>query len=264
MTDITNKLHIPQNTKGNPENDSDKSEEVFETFKNLPSNPDKIMKQAAKIQKQKKKEAKEKKERWKIDHEDLLNKPNMTAKDKEWMKKSIDYLVENNMDTPKNRKKLFAINYAKKYIEIWGVKRARQDITAKPNGETIFQHEGMTYFQRSEEMIKEQNALLAQQDMEIPLDVSYEKSLQALPGEYNKWENLYKWWNILALITDMPIDGYCDSKGELITKGKHGYRWSASLKKEDNYARNFTFNEHNSLFYRVRGNIAFPIRPVFK
>ena len=53
MTDIKNKLHITEKSKGNLENDFDKSEEMVEAFKNLPSNPEEIMRQAAEIQKQK-------------------------------------------------------------------------------------------------------------------------------------------------------------------------------------------------------------------
>ena len=263
MTDIANKLHIPQNPKKNLENDFNKNEEIGDTFKNLPSNPEEIMKKAAKIQKQKAKEAEEKIEKWEITNENLLNKPNMTAKDKEWMQKTIEYLVEKKMDTPENCKKLFAINYAKNCIEIWGVKRARQDITAKPNGKTIFQHNSVTYFKRSEEMIKEQNALLAKQDMEIPLNSSYEKSMKALPGEYNKWESLYEWWNILALIIDISKDGYCDSGGNLSTDGRYGYRWSASPGGNDD-ARIFGFNEGEGRLFRDSRGSAFPVRPVFK
>ena len=61
MTDISNKLHIPQNSKGNLENDFNKSDEMFEAFQHLPSNPEAIEKQAKEIQKQK--EAKEIKEK---------------------------------------------------------------------------------------------------------------------------------------------------------------------------------------------------------
>ena len=263
MTDIANKLHIPQNPKKNLENDFNKNEEIGDTFKNLPSNPEEIMKKAAKIQKQKAKEAEEKIEKWEITNENLLNKPNMTAKDKEWMQKTIEYLVEKKMDTPENCKKLFAINYAKNCIEIWGVKRARQDITAKPNGKTIFQHNNVTYFQRSEEMIKEQNTLLAKQSMEIPLDSFYEKSMKALPGEYNKWESWYEWWNILALITDMSMSGYCTSVGTLNIRGKYGYRWSASP-KDDTNARNFKFHRDGGNLDRSSRSLALPVRPVLK
>ena len=92
------------------------------------------------------------------------------------------------MDTAENLKKLDAIVYTTEYIEIGGVKRARKDITAKPNKKTIFQHNDVTYLQWSPEMIQEQNALLAKQGMEIPLDSSYEIAIEALPGECSKEE----------------------------------------------------------------------------
>ncbi len=169
----------------------------------------------------------DKKESKEITKEHLLNKPNMTIKDKEWMQKSIDYLIEKKMDTSENLKKLDAIVYTAEFIEVGGVKRARKDITAKPNGKNIFQHNNVTYFKRSESMIKEQNDLLAKQWMEIPLDSAYEKSMRALPGEYSK-TNRHEWWNILSLIADMSMDGYCSSDGTLNDKGEYGYRWSAS------------------------------------
>jgi len=43
------------------------------------------------------------------------------------------------------------------------VKRARKDMIAKPNGKNIFQYGDTSYFIRSEDMIKEQNKILAQQ-----------------------------------------------------------------------------------------------------
>ena len=221
------------------------------------------MKQAEDIQRQKAKETEEKKEKWDITDEDLLSKPGMTAKDKEWMKKTIEYLVEKNMDTPENRKKLFVINYAKNHIEIWGIKRARQDITAKPNGKNIFEHNGVTYFKRSEEMIKEQNTLLVKEDMEIPLESSYEKSMQALPGGYNKWEIWYEWWNILAIIVNMSMSGFCDSDGNLDYDGRCGHRWSAS--PEDFVsARGFKFVKDRGRLSRSDRDTAFPVRPVLK
>ncbi len=204
----------------------------------------------------------EKKESNEITKEHLLNKPNMTAKDKEWMQKSIDYLVEKKMDTSENLQKLDAIVYTQESIEIWGVKRARKDISAKPNGKNIFQHNNVTYFKRSENMIKEQNDLLAKQNMEIPLNSAYEKSMKALPGNYSK-SNRYEWWNILALITNMSMDGYCDSDGKLNNKGEYGSRWSASSEGLSN-ARNFSFLGDEGILDRHNRNNALPVRPVLK
>jgi len=204
----------------------------------------------------------EKKETWEITKEHLLNKPNMTVKDKEWMQKSIDYLIEKKMDTSENFKKLDAIVYTSESIEIWGVKRARKDITAKSNGKNIFQHNNVTYFKRSENMIKEQNDLLVKQWMEIPSDSAYEKSMKALPGEYSK-TNWYEWWNILALITDMSMDGYCSSDGRLGDEGEYGFRWSASP-RGFNSARYFTFYGDKGLLNRTNRYNALPVRPVIK
>ena len=136
--------------------------------------------------KNKDKQQEEKKETWEITKEQLLNKPNMTPKDKEWMQKALDYLVEKKMDTSENLKKLDDIIYTQESIEIWGVKRARKNISAESKSGSILQYKGITHFQRSKEMIEEQNALLAKQWMEIPLDIAYEKSMRALPGNYSR------------------------------------------------------------------------------
>lgn len=53
-----------------------------------------------------------------LNYEHLLNKPNMTAKDKANMQKSIDYLIEKKMDTSENLQKLDAIVYTSESIEI--------------------------------------------------------------------------------------------------------------------------------------------------
>ena len=262
MTDISNKLHITQNSKKNIGNNFDDNEDLVKTFQHLPENPEAISRKAEAIKKQKEKEEKEKIERWEITDENLLNKPNMTAKDKEWMQKAIYYLVENNMDTVENLQKLDAIIYTQKSIEIWGVKRARKDITAKPNGKRIFEYNGVTYFQRSKEMIQEQNELLAKQDMEIPLDSYYEKSLQVLPGEYDRWDR-YKWWNILALIVDIPMDGYCGEYGKLYNEYIYGHRWSASPKGNHD-TRNLMFDKYWGGLRLNDQSYAFPIRPVLK
>ena len=194
--------------------------------------------------------------------ERLLNKPNMTAKDKEWMQKVIDYLVETKMDTLEDFDKLDAIAYTQEYIEIWGVKRARKDISAEPDGKNIFQHGNVTYFKRSEEMIKEQNKILAQQGMEIPLDSDYEKSLKALPGKYSSLTNgsHYIWWFILAFITDMSFSDFYAIK---LYNMYSNCRWSASSIKE-NLAIWYYFDHDEGMIRSLYTNFAIPIRPVFK
>ena len=67
---------------------------------------------------------------------------------------------------------------------------------------------------------------------------------------------------MLALIVDIPMDGYCDNAGNLNDK-KHGYRWSASP-KDDRNARHFRFNVDDGRLYRTNRSGAFPVRPVFK
>ncbi|MEI6774661.1 MAG: hypothetical protein WCL18_07980 [bacterium] len=59
-----------------------------------------------------------KSEKKELNFEQLLNKPNMTAKDKANMEKSIKFLVDKKMDTSENLNKLEAINYGSNYIEI--------------------------------------------------------------------------------------------------------------------------------------------------
>ena len=186
----------------------------------------------------------------------------MTEKDKEWMQKSLTYLEENDMLTEENLKDLDAVVYTKEWVKVWPHTRPREDIKAEPNGKNIYQHGDTTYFQWSKDMIKEQNEILAKQGMEIPLDSHYEESLQALPGNYEK-SSWYKWWNILSLITNMSMSGYCDSDGTLNDKVKYGYRWSASS-RDDNYARYFTFSGDKGRLGRDSRHSALPVRPVLK
>jgi len=199
----------------------------------------------------------------KISYTQLLNKPNMTAKDKEWMQKTIKFLEDNDMLTEENIKKLEAINYASNYIEIWWIKRAREDLKAQPKKKVIFQHGDTTYFKRSEDMLKEQNEILAEQWMEIPLDNYFESSLQALPWEYKERGTRYTWWNILSFITNMSMSGFCDSDGTLDSNGGYGFRWSASSRDDFN-ARYFKFSEDKGILHRGNRNNAFPVRPVLK
>lgn len=216
-------------------------------------------------------ETNEFKETWKITHEHLLDKPNMTTKDKEGMQKAIDYLIENDMDTPENFKKLDAIIYAAEYIEIWGIQRAREDITANPNNKTILEHNGVTYFKWNRELIEEENRLLTLQNMMVPTDSDCEQSMKALPGEYVKWEHWYKGWNIIALILDMSKNGRWNSWGNQNTfedEDISGYRWLnttgyESWRFERDHAWLLCFSEKGGgLFMNVRME-AFPIRPIF-
>lgn len=94
-----------------------------------------------------------------FDYQHLLNKPNMTEKDQANMKKSIKYLIDKKMNTEKDFKKLEAINYETNYIEIWWIKRARENLKAKPNDENILQYDNEVYF--TFDALRQQNILLA-------------------------------------------------------------------------------------------------------
>lgn len=202
-----------------------------------------------------------------ISENNLLNKPNMTEKDKEWMQAAIDLLKKLNMRTEQNISMLmnnvsYGVENGNEYVQVWPHKRSKKDLKAQPNKKTIFQHGDTTYFKRSEAMIKEQNKILAGQWMGIPLDSYFEDSQKALPGNYTKWK-WYDWWNILALLTDMSMSGSCDGDGGLHSKGGCGYRWSASPEANSS-ARTFRFNEDEGRLRRNSRNGAFPVRPVLK
>ena len=96
----------------------------------------------------------------------LLNKPNMTPKDKLNMAKSIQFLADHKINTLENLQKLDAINYTKDSIEIGGVKRARKNLQAEANGKDIFRYGDEVYFKFDE--LRYQNELLADQGMKIP------------------------------------------------------------------------------------------------
>lgn len=193
---------------------------------------------------------------------------NMTAKDKENKQKAINFIKSKpELNTPANLAMLDKIIYHKDSIEIGWVKRAREDIKAEPDNKKIFQHGDTTYFQRREKMIKKQNKLLAKQGMEIPWEKHYNKSLNALPVQYSlKWE-WYNGLNILAIITDMSMSGYCKSGGKLDDEGTYGYRWLA-FPEDLNSVEYFEFNEDKAwLNWNNSSNVsndAMPIRPVFK
>ncbi len=196
----------------------------------------------------------------------LLEKQNMTEKDKEGMKKSIKYLENNNMLTKENLISLEAINYTNEYIEVWWVMRSREDITSKTNGKNIYQYGYATYFKQTPEIIKEQNKLLAKQNMKIPLDTDYKRSAEALPGEW--LESFYKWGNILSFITDMSMSGYCridGSSGDVSFKeeGSSGFRLSASRNHRLDNPISYMFNQDGGHIDSGTWNFAFPMRPIF-
>lgn len=192
--------------------------------------------------------------------EHLLNKPNMTAKDKENMEKSIKFLIDKKMDTSENIKKLEAINYASNHIEIWGVKRARENLKTEPNEKNIFKHGDEVYFTFN--ALKEQNKLLADQGMEIPWKANFTKALKALPWEFSE-SNRYAGANILWNILNLSMSGWCNSDGTLISKGKFGCVWSSS-EGSSVRARAFNFDGGKGDLDWTPRYIALAVRPVLK
>lgn len=194
------------------------------------------------------------------DYQHLLNKPNMTEKDKANMEKSIKFLVDKKMDTEENFKKLEAINYGSNYIEIGGVKRARENLKAEPNNKNIFKHDDEIYFKF--DALKEQNKLLANKGMEVPWKDDFIKSLKALPWDYSEG-NWYTGANILWNILDLSLSGCCNSDGVPILQGGFGFVGSFS---EFGRLRawNFKFQEDRGKLYSNSRAFALAIRPVFK
>ena len=193
-------------------------------------------------------------------NENLLNKPNMTQKDKENMEKSIKFLVDKKMYTSKNLKKLEAINYGSNYIEIGWVKRARENLKAEPNNKNIFKCGDEIYFKF--DALEEQNKLLANQGMEIPRKDDFIKSLEALPWKFSE-DIWYAGGNILWNILDLSISGSFIDDHKFYGEGEYGYVWSFS-EYDSEFARNFTFSKDRSTLTWENKNCALPVRPVLK
>ncbi len=197
-----------------------------------------------------------------LNKEKLLNKENMTEEDKEWMQKAIDYLIKRNMCNFDNFEKLNSIIYTKDYVEIGGIKWARQDIFSAPNNKTIFQENDITYFKRNNEEIKRQDSLLNEQWMSIPSYDDYKQSLQSLPGVFSN-TGMYDWWNIIAFILDMWNEG-CLAKRNLILTW-NSFRWVlTSWWNYDYPSELITNNDRGGILIGGQKNDAYPIRAIFK
>jgi hypothetical protein len=98
--------------------------------------------------------------------------------------------------------------------------------------------------------------------MKVPLDEDYNTSMQALPGEYIRYER-YIWWNILALITDMKMSGRCDVEGGRELNGEMGYRW-AQRSVDDGMIFFFWFGWDEGFVKFLNSNSRLPIRPIYK
>lgn len=194
----------------------------------------------------------------------LLNKTR-NEKEREWMQATIDLLKAKNMWTAENIEMLmnnvsYGVENGNEYIQVWPTKRDTKDFKKEADDKNIFQHNGFSYFVRSQKMIAECNSQLGKQNMRLPSDDHFNNSLEALPG-YKK-EPLYDWWNILALITGMSMAGYQKVNGEFAGENECGmYRsssqfWDAAI----SYSFNKTWGSCNCGFQ----DFAYLFRAVLK
>lgn len=193
--------------------------------------------------------------------EHFLNKPNMTAKDKEWMEKTIEYLIDNQMNTQENFRKLDRIFYAKEYIEIWGVKRTREDVVAEPNWKNIFQYDDVIYFLSSRDDISQRNEMLMKQGMKIPSMEDCKKAIKALP----KWDKENQWGNILGSILNMQMN-WCKRSGDLWLYKKMGIYFVDNTENMNLYygTTQYQFNDDaGACYHDTSHHKAMPIRPVY-
>ena len=194
-------------------------------------------------------------------YENVIDKINPTAKDKINMEKSIKFLIDNKMNTEENLKKLEAINYGPNYIEIWWIKRARENLKAEPNGKDIFQHWDEIYF-GFHQMVEQMN-LLNEKWMDLPDKKQFIKTLKALPWE--RWEHgpdEYVWGNILWIILDLPKSG-SQYRNKLFDQGVSGYIWSTSGPRLGR-AWIYEFNEDKGGLAENDMWEEYPIRPILK
>lgn len=192
--------------------------------------------------------------------ENLFNRLGMTEEDNVNMTKSIEFLVDKKMDTSENLKKLRTINYGSNYIEIWWVKRARENLKAEPDGKDIFKHGDEIYFKFN--TWKKQNKSLAKQGMEIPWKDNFTRALQALPWDFSQ-ANWYTGANILWTILNLSMSGWCYSGGELFDEGEYGYTRSSS-ERGGSYAWEFKFDKDGGGLGWLPKDAAFVIRPILK
>jgi hypothetical protein len=166
------------------------------------------------------------------------------------------------MDSPKNLKKLEAINYGTNYIEIGWVKRSRENLKAEPNNKNIFKHGDEVYFKF--DTLKEQNELLAKQWMKIPWKDDFATSLKALPWEFEK-DDWYTWGNILWNILDLSLSGSYNGDGYLLNRDENGHVRSASERGTGyNMAWFYNFSESEGILDCGENDSARVIRPVLK
>lgn len=174
----------------------------------------------------------------------LLNKTR-NEKEREWMQATIDLLKAKNMWTAENIGMLmdnisYGVENGNEYIQVWPTKRDTKDFNKEADDKNIFQHNGFSYFVRSQNMIAECNNQLGEQNMKLPSEDHFNNSMEALPG-YKKGQ-FYDWWNILALITWMSISGYQKANGKFAGENECGMYWSSS--QHDDMAGTYSFDKN--------------------
>lgn len=206
-------------------------------------------------------------------YEHLLNKPKMTTKDKANMEKSIKFLKEKKMFTQENLKKLERIHYGTNFIEIGGVKRTRENFKIDRRSEHIFKHWNEWYFScRALHSTKESfnlRAYIEEKGFKLPRWFDFESSLDALPrwdkrNEIWWWHSKrYVWSNILWIILDLPMSGFCNLGGDL-NDWSRGCVWALPSDLSNNERPFYEFCEDEwGIIYKDK-NSALPIRLIFK
>jgi len=195
----------------------------------------------------------------------LLNKPMMTSRDKDTMKKTIQFLIDHNMHTSENLWKLEQIYYHWDFIQIGWVKRTRENLKAEPNEKNIFKDEDTDDIYFKFDALKKQNKLLAKTGMKIPWKNDFIESLQALPWDFQENDN-YLWGNILWILLDLPMSGCLPSPYiDTIYKDESYIRFFSESSDKDVWY--FNFNENGCTIYhdeREMYRTACLVRPIHK
>ena len=192
-----------------------------------------------------------------ITPEDLLNKRHMTIKDKEGMSKAIKFLEKNGELTQDALKRLNSIVYTTEYISIGQQKRPREDVSAKPDGENIYQHNSTTYFKWNTKTIMGQKAILAQKNMDIPDEHDYASLFYATSGSVRDG-------NVAPLILGMSMSKFCYSDGFVNNEEERGYYWTLSSSSRNNHKKIFSYGKNEGHIADMDENYACTIRPIFK
>lgn len=203
----------------------------------------------------------------------LFEKPNMTEKDKECMKKAIDIIVSNWTYIADKIQRLketvkYGVKNGMEYVQIWdGPKRTKEDIKTTPDGQNIFQHWDTTYFKDTFDKsnnefyntIEKQDNVLSQKGLWVPRMSDYKASLIELWFMWNDDKNN----DVLKALLNFNETGRCDNEWNLIDDWTSCRRINVNHHHWNQLAdEKFVGNKH-TLFYSGRYG-AYPIRAIFK